>query len=503
MAPRKVLVIVVRADPIICGHSTEARNLAEAALRDGYEPYIVTWHADLLAGSGLPLKPVNEIEPYSAGITVIRPDAVGNYKLLDGRYNLGMTSAIVEIARQDPSMEMTIMCLYLQPHAKIVLDAVEAIRGAWGDSFNVTTIAEAVGSDITNVLANAMREQNFGAAITVLTQFLAFDVPVCVSQFTLDECLRWARQVDDVLGTNFTERLEQKCGLSYPALDVKQYTELKPEVAEDVLARRNLQPKGYVLYLSRVIEAKGIFELVQGYRASRLPAAGIKLLIVGRGEALESVQAVTAGDPNISHMTDMADAEKAAIFNGAASYILPSKFHPTFVETFGIVITEAMLTRCGPVITCQTGGIPEAAGKDCVYAEVDQSEDTGAYQHILQESLRDSLNYVVLEMTEAEKEEMTAKARAYSMQFGRESVWAKLKAKAEEARCIKDAAKRVAVPSKRSEVFEISDEMTEPPVVGKVTASGPPAMAKPSIGLVTDSGPAHYDSRRGLSYNCR
>ena len=28
---RKVLVIVVRADPIICGHSTEARNLAVSA----------------------------------------------------------------------------------------------------------------------------------------------------------------------------------------------------------------------------------------------------------------------------------------------------------------------------------------------------------------------------------------------------------------------------------------------------------------------------------------
>ena len=129
------------------------------------------WDEDsgsLLGGSGLPLKPAHEIAPYSPGITVLRPDAIGNYKLLDGRFNLGMTAAIVEIARQDPTMEMTLMCLYLQPHAKIVLDAVDAIRGAWGESFNVTTIAEAVGSDVTNVLSNAMREQNFGAAITAV-----------------------------------------------------------------------------------------------------------------------------------------------------------------------------------------------------------------------------------------------------------------------------------------------------------------------------------------------
>ena len=427
---RKVLVIVVRADPIICGHSTEARNLAEAALVAGYEPYIITWHSSLLGGSGLPLKPVDEIQPYSEGITVLRPDAIGNYKLLDGRYNFGMSSAIVEIARQDPTMEMTIMCLYLQPHAKIVLDAVDAIRGAGGESFNVTTIAEAVGSDVTNVLSNAMRDQNFGAAITVLTQFLAFDVPVCVSQFTLEEVLRHASGVDKVLGTNFTDRLRAKCALSYPALDVEQYTKLDPELAAQVLHSRGLVAKKYVLYLSRVIEAKGIFELVAGYRASGLPAAGIQLLIVGRGEALDAVQTVTAGDPNISHMTDMSDAEKAAIFNGAASYILPSKFHPTFVETFGIVITEAMLTHCGPVITCRTGGIPEAAGEDCVYADVDSSDETGAHQKCLEESLTRCLNKVVLEMTDEEREEMTSKARSYSMQFGRAHVFSLLEAKA-------------------------------------------------------------------------
>jgi glycogen(starch) synthase len=431
---RKVLVIVVRADPIICGHSTEARNLAEAALVAGYEPYIITWHDSLLGGSGLPLKPAHEIAPYSPGITVLRPDAIGNYKLLDGRFNLGMTAAIVEIARQDPTMEMTLMCLYLQPHAKIVLDAVDAIRGAWGESFNVTTIAEAVGSDVTNVLSNAMREQNFGAAITVLTQFLAFDVPVCVSQFTLDEVLRHASDVDEVLGTNFAARLQQKCALSYPALNVTEYTELDPERAAEVLSNRGLVAKKYVLYLSRVIEAKGIFELVAAYRSSNLPAAGIQLLIVGRGEALESVQAVTAGDSNIRHMTDMADAEKAAIFDGAASYVLPSKFHPTFVETFGIVITEAMLTHCGPVITCRTGGIPEAAGEDCIYAEVDNSDETGAHQPCLEASLKECLNKVVLEMSAEEKEQMTAKAREYSMQFGREHVFALLESKATVAR---------------------------------------------------------------------
>jgi hypothetical protein len=51
--PRR-LVIVVRADPVICGHSGEARNLAEVALQRGFtDVRIVTWPLDLLATSGL------------------------------------------------------------------------------------------------------------------------------------------------------------------------------------------------------------------------------------------------------------------------------------------------------------------------------------------------------------------------------------------------------------------------------------------------------------------
>ena len=54
--PCRRLVIVVRADPVICGHSGEARNLAEAALHRGFtEVRIVTWPLDLLESSGLPL----------------------------------------------------------------------------------------------------------------------------------------------------------------------------------------------------------------------------------------------------------------------------------------------------------------------------------------------------------------------------------------------------------------------------------------------------------------
>ena len=48
------LILVVRADPIICGHSTEARNLAEAAIARGFRSvHIVSYPLEVLEDSSL------------------------------------------------------------------------------------------------------------------------------------------------------------------------------------------------------------------------------------------------------------------------------------------------------------------------------------------------------------------------------------------------------------------------------------------------------------------
>ena len=88
------LVIVVRADPVICGHSGEARCLAETALERGFtEVRIVTWPLAALETAGLPLKPLAHVQPYSPGIIVERPEPVGDYRVPDGRGLAGVASA--------------------------------------------------------------------------------------------------------------------------------------------------------------------------------------------------------------------------------------------------------------------------------------------------------------------------------------------------------------------------------------------------------------------------
>src|ERR1044071_698004 len=93
--PSRRLVIVVRADPVICGHSGEARNLAEVALQRGFDDVrLLTWPISALEAAGLPLKPLDRLLPYSPGITVERPEPVGDYRVPDGRFVAGLTGRL-------------------------------------------------------------------------------------------------------------------------------------------------------------------------------------------------------------------------------------------------------------------------------------------------------------------------------------------------------------------------------------------------------------------------
>ena len=233
--PRNRLVIVNRADPVICGHSVEGRNLAEAALERGFdEVRIVTWPIDRLEATGLPLKPLDRMLPYSEGIIVERPEPVGDYKVPDGRYLAGITGRLVELFTD--GVPTVCLSLYLSPHTVAVTDAV---RAAWstGLPVNVTTIAEAVGSDVTNVVRSCVEQGRFGAAAHILSSYLAQDHCVAVSEYTRELIVASAAEIDAFHGTRFAEQCRERIRISYPAIDTSQYLDLDPHLV-DGRARR-------------------------------------------------------------------------------------------------------------------------------------------------------------------------------------------------------------------------------------------------------------------------
>ena len=408
---RRRLVIVVRADPVICGHSGEARNLAEAALQRGFtEVRIVTWPLELLARSGLPLKPLDGVMPYSEGIEVERPEGVGDYKVPDGRYLSGMTGRLVELFTD--GVPTVCMSLYLSPHTIAVSDALRVARST-GLPVPVLTIAEAVGSDVTNVVRSCVADGNFGAAAQVLSAYLDADVPVAVSEYTKHLIISSADEIDARHHTTFAERCRQRVGISYPAINTADYLDLDAEVTRSHLERRGLEQDGYVLYLSRLAHAKGVDDLIHGFAASE-GCRDLRLAIVGDGpQAAELHQMAAASDAadRIVFFDDVDDDEKPYLMAGCAAFVLPSKPRPEFVETFGIALVEKMLAGGGPVITTDTGGIGEAVGDTAMIVPVNSPS-----------SITAALDLAVM-MPCHERADMAGRARKHALQFDRMRVF--------------------------------------------------------------------------------
>ena len=407
--PRRRLVIVVRADPVICGHSGEARNLAEVALTRGFDDVrLLTWPIATLQAAGLPLKPLDRLLPYSPGITVERPESVGDYRVPDGRHLAGLTGRLVELLAEP--VPTTCLSMYLVPHTTVVNDAVTAARAA-GFAPDVRTVAKAVGSDVTNVIRSCLREGRFGAATVLFTTFLANDEVVAVSEYTRDEIVASAAEVDAHSGTTFAEQCRRRVTVSYPPIDSSAYLDLDPAAVDAALARRGLQRDGYILFLSRVARAKGIYDLVIAYGQMECRSS-VKLVVAGTGPALEHVQAMAKEDDRIVFLTDVDDNEKPLLMRGCAAYVLPTKPEPDFVETFGIALAEKMLAGGGPIVTTLTGGTGEAVGDTAVIIKPGDVAGLAA-----------AVDRVVLDMSAAERQDLEARGRARAMAFDRIAVF--------------------------------------------------------------------------------
>jgi glycosyltransferase involved in cell wall biosynthesis len=300
--------------------------------------------------------------------------------------------------------------MYLAPHANVVMDAVAAARAAGFDP-DVHTMAKAVGSDVTNVIRSCLRDGRFGAAAVTLTTYLAHDEVVAVSEYTRDQIVLAAEAVDLHCGTRFARACRDRVTVSYPPIDASAYVDLDPQAVDAALARRGLERDGYALFLSRVTRAKGIHDLVTAYAASR-SRDRVRLVVAGTGPALAEVQALAGDDERVVFLTDVDDDEKPLLMRGCATYVLPTKPEPDFVETFGIALAEKLLVGGGPVITTLTGGTGEAVGDTAVIVE---AGDVAA--------LSAALDRVVLEMPEHERRYLELRGRDHAMAFGRDRVF--------------------------------------------------------------------------------
>ncbi len=133
-----------------------------------------------------------------------------------------------------------------------------------------------------------------------------------------------------------------------------------PQRAAQARARFGLKPN-YVLAIGSADPRKNLVTLLQAY--ARLPEslqAEHQLAIVWThrhlAEALGQLATSLGIAGRVTFLTEVSDAELAALYAGAALFVFPSRY-----EGFGLPLLEAM--ACGaPVVAANNSSIPEIVG---------------------------------------------------------------------------------------------------------------------------------------------
>jgi glycogen synthase len=119
----------------------------------------------------------------------------------------------------------------------------------------------------------------------------------------------------------------------------------------EALARHGVRAP-YALFVGRISEQKGIFQLLEAARG--LPAGVQLVLCASSPDTPDRVEAAVVGRPEIRWINAMLPVpEVVQLYSHAAVFVCPSIYEP-----FGLINLEAM--ACGtPVVASRVGGIPE------------------------------------------------------------------------------------------------------------------------------------------------
>ena len=205
------------------------------------------------------------------------------------------------------------------------------------------------------------------------------DLPLVVTLHSLEPLRPWKA---DQLGTGYAvstwaerlavERAERVIAVSSQMrADILAHFDVAPErvvvihngvdaeafrrtEAREALARHRVR-EPYVLFVGRISEQKGIFQLLEAARS--LPDEVTLVLCASSPDTPElaaRLEAAVAGRPRVQWINAMLPVpEVAQLYSHAAVFACPSVYEP-----FGLINLEAM--ACGtPVVASRVGGIPE------------------------------------------------------------------------------------------------------------------------------------------------
>jgi glycosyltransferase involved in cell wall biosynthesis len=166
-----------------------------------------------------------------------------------------------------------------------------------------------------------------------------------------------SRRIVDDLKKWFGRDVTKKCAIVYNGIDTEHFRP-DPKARSLLRSRYALQENNVVLLtLGRLTHEKGHHVLIEAMRILRQSMPDIKLLVVGDGENLPRLQALTEhlGLSEAVIFTGMVDnSETSSYYNASDIFVFPT----LTIEGLPFVLMEAM--ACGkPVIASNIGGNSE------------------------------------------------------------------------------------------------------------------------------------------------
>lgn len=116
-----------------------------------------------------------------------------------------------------------------------------------------------------------------------------------------------------------------------------------------------------ILFAGRLVEEKGIKDLIEAFLLLRDKKLPVSLTVVGQGpfrRDLIGIKGIKLTQSPYQHMPQ--------IYSQADIFCLPSQITPTWQEQYGMVLVEAMASGL-PIVTTRTGAIEEVCGSAALY----------------------------------------------------------------------------------------------------------------------------------------
>ena len=158
-----------------------------------------------------------------------------------------------------------------------------------------------------------------------------------------------------VLSEAFAKKLE-KWGVTKPIY--REVTVLSNDILKgldmrEVLRKRHETDRFRILFLSRILRSKGIYETVQAVSLLQSKYQNVELVVAGEGDELDNVRSFAreAGVSNVTFAGYVKGPEKRRLLEQANIYCLQS-----YSEGFPVSVVEAMAFGL-PVITRPVGGL--------------------------------------------------------------------------------------------------------------------------------------------------